>query len=644
MNEIATLCYMNLTKGILKNTDFNFDDYYKFEISRKQNNDGYVLNVNKLNKPIPKNFFTSNITSLNVLVGKNGSGKTTALETILFNINIGITARNEGIVYIIRNGDKYIVYHNYLNLDIKVNDNEIDICMERDLSGKKLRNSDFFRNFIFYSGYFGDNKHLGRGLKFVIDVSKDYIIKVLLNSEIQNYIKLNEIDYDFNIQNLYKNYIFKNIIELVKKKKELLEKVDIKLPSLIKIDIECTDDEEDELNKIYENNKKYFGNNSEDNVWINNYRLEKLITFNGYAKNEDEFYHEAAINYFSVRLMYHWKKDDVIDEKQFYDFIKRLRKVKKLNGINIINNILEKNSGKLNEVWNNFYEIFSSKKNQFISNNENGKNLCYKWDNDEIESIKYMLDYSNKTNYFKIELLQPYDKSNGIYSSGNFGRLSYMASLYAAEKELENNIENKSPNILLLLDEMDAFYHPQFQVNLISELLKYISVVFAEYNVQIVLATNTPLELSDIPGTNITYLDEGKNIKNNKVETFGANINKMLEDSFFLDSTIGSFAKGKIDTVIKHLINENSENITKEEASYVISIIEEPVIQNKLKEMYNKKYPKGKIIDENSDKHYRRLKNEPKDNMGLKKENVDDLKKNLKDILKILDDLDGEDE
>lgn len=644
MNETATLCYMNLTKGILKNTDFNFDDCYKFEISREQNNDGYVLDVNKINKPIPKNFFTSNITSLNVLVGKNGSGKTTALETILYNINTAITSWTEGIVYIIRDGEKYIVYHNYLKLDIKVNDNKIDICMGKGLSRKNLRNSDFFRNFIFYSGYFGNTKQLGRNSKFVIDVSKDYIIKILLNSEVQNYIKLNKIDHDLNIQNLYKNYIFKNIIELVKQKKELLEKVDINLPSLIKIDIECTDDEEDELNEVYENNKKYFDKNSVDNIWINNNRLEKLITHYGYAKNEDEFYHEAAINYFSVRLMYRWTKDNLIDEKQFCDFIKRLGKVTKLNGIDIINNILKKNSGKLNEVWNKFYKIFSSKKNQFISNNEDGKNLYYKWENNDIEAIKYMLDYSDKTNYFKIELLQQYDKNNGIYSSGNLGRLSYMASLYVAEKELKNNIENKSHNILLLLDEMDAFYHPQFQVNLISELLKYISVVFAEYNVQIILATNTPLELSDIPGTNITYLDEGKNIKNDKIETFGANINKMLEDSFFLDSTIGSFAKGKIDAVIKHLRNETLEDITKEEANYVISIIEEPIIQNKLKEMYNKKYPEDKIIDENLDKHYRRLKHEPKDNMGLKKENVDDLKKNLKDMLKILDNLDGEDE
>lgn len=48
-----------------------------------------------------------------------------------------------------------------------------------------------------------------------------------------------------------------------------------------------------------------------------------------------------------------------------------------------------------------------------------------------------------------------------------------------------------------------AFFHPKYQINIISELLEVISKGFEKYNIQIIIASNTPLELSDIPSSNI---------------------------------------------------------------------------------------------------------------------------------------------
>ena len=55
---------------------------------------------------------------------------------------------------------------------------------------------------------------------------------------------------------------------------------------------------------------------------------------------------------------------------------------------------------------------------------------------------------------------------------------------------------------------------------------------------------------------------------------------------------MGDFAKSKINAVLD-LINENCQNISQEEAKFIISIIGEPIIKKKLEEMYNSKFPEN---------------------------------------------------
>ena len=43
--------------------------------------------------------------------------------------------------------------------------------------------------------------------------------------------------------------------------------------------------------------------------------------------------------------------------------------------------------------------------------------------------------------------------------------------------------EGNSNNIIILLDEIDAFFHPKYQINIISELLEVISKGFEKYNI-----------------------------------------------------------------------------------------------------------------------------------------------------------------
>lgn len=168
-----------------------------------------------------------------------------------------------------------------------------------------------------------------------------------------------------------------------------------------------------------------------------------------------------------------------------------------------------------------------------------------------------------------------------------------MLSLYdALEKIRERKSEEDSRNIILLLDEVDAYFHPQYQIELINELLGIISKVFEGFYVQIILTSNTPIVLSDIPAANITYLENRKvHEEQNSVESFGSNIHILMKNKFYINTSMGVFAKKKIDNVIRFLSDQDSLCKSKEEAKYIISVIGEPIIKEKLQQMYYYKFP-----------------------------------------------------
>ncbi len=75
-----------------------------------------------------------------------------------------------------------------------------------------------------------------------------------------------------------------------------------------------------------------------------------------------------------------------------------------------------------------------------------------------------------------------------------------------------------------------------------------------------------------------------------KRETFGTNISKLLDNSFFMDNTIGEFSKYKIEEIIKYLRGSSKSDKEKEYIKKVINIIDEPIIKKKLMQFYNEKY------------------------------------------------------
>ncbi|WP_159156154.1 hypothetical protein [Empedobacter brevis] len=158
----------------------------------------------------------------------------------------------------------------------------------------------------------------------------------------------------------------------------------------------------------------------------------------------------------------------------------------------------------------------------------------------------------------------------------------------------------------MILEEIEMYAHPEMQRTYIDYIVKSIEKLSLKrtLGINICFITHSPFILSDIPESNILFLNEAglPEPLAETLKTFGGNIHDLLTQSFFLtEGAIGAFALNKIDQTIKTLKEKTMENSTDYERNEVlqnINIIGEPFLKNKLLDMYYFKFEKQKRIDE----------------------------------------------
>lgn len=225
----------------------------------------------------------------------------------------------------------------------------------------------------------------------------------------------------------------------------------------------------------------------------------------------------------------------------------------------------------------------------------------------------------------------------GQLSSGEQQMVQAIHSILYHILNLDSLADANQPYqaVNLVLDEIELYYHPEYQRLFISRLLDSLSKLklrtIKGFNV--IFSTHSPFILSDIPHRNVLKLRTGKSEPfNDEVKTFGSNIHEMLTDSFFLDENlIGAFAETKIKECLTALrllelgrdrkllqqakasvdntakisrINEEINTLTGKKGTYAyeeaheaeigsekilktINMVGEPVIKYKLLEMYD---------------------------------------------------------
>lgn len=211
--------------------------------------------------------------------------------------------------------------------------------------------------------------------------------------------------------------------------------------------------------------------------------------------------------------------------------------------------------------------------------------------------------FYQKDDVFPLELLPPpIFKAEIRYKSiGNENNDIPYNYLSSGEKQLLNNIgvllyhlrnldsvvkgEALCRNVNIFLEEIELYFHPEYQrmiINLMIEKLQ--GAAFKNIkNINITFVTHSPYILSDIPKSNVLFLKEGAPTYEMQENTFGANVNSLLKNGFFLPSLpMGEFAYKKINGLFEKLHSGNFNPNTIEQLYTQIMTVGEPAIRMQL--------------------------------------------------------------
>lgn len=550
-----------------------------------------TLTIDK-NENYIENFFGDNI-EVSAIVGENGSGKSSIFEilTLLYWQGL-ILDRKDKTFFVFYNDSKfYIQCENYKSLPLDENDlnNFINIVNHTNIEVDKYFCARGTMPLISFTNCMSDitiNKkfeHLKNYSYYYNGVQPQ---KPMMKSE-ENYSNFTQKFY--HLLSLDKNY-FSFINE----------------------------------NFIFDTYRLeiYFSELESYLVQSNNEELKRLLTFQTIktSNKKELIYHFCivfCIELTSSLLMKNYIQQNnsaSLEEQENY-----LKNIIEDDVVVIIKNnltylqkyekVLEVCHERLNEIQESIKDIF---------NNENIKHLLdYFKSGDMPEDKSYTLLASNnldiKGEFISnplLNILQEYQilrfnffKASNIEHS--FLRLSVGEKLYL------NVLTNFAFTVnklldgykgILLFDEIELSFHPNWQKRVIKDLLGIYNKAFDTKTLELhlIFTSHSPFILSDIPRQNIVFLKDGKQVDAlEKKQTFGANIHTLLADGFFMDGGLmGEFAKEKIEEVIKFLNDDKSKIKDKKEVLNLIDIIGEPFLKQKLQDMYFKKFNDNSIDEQ----------------------------------------------
>lgn len=190
----------------------------------------------------------------------------------------------------------------------------------------------------------------------------------------------------------------------------------------------------------------------------------------------------------------------------------------------------------------------------------------------------------------------------GTYSAGERQILYFFAAIFHKISNIEssNDVTGCSKKlIILVIDEYEQNLHPEWVRIFFSALLDFLDYMGKKdprILFQIIFSTHSPYLISDLPKENIRLIEKDKETGKRKVSkpkhSFASNYYDILSDSFFLEDTIGEFAKQKINGWITELneLEESSdsdlEKLTRIDGLIaLIHIVDDQFIRNKLLEL-----------------------------------------------------------
>lgn len=580
----------------LENFQVNFDKSYNIEFEYKDNRIKKLIIKKNINK-IPKHFYGRNINSINIIIGKNGTGKSSILEMMSLFDRVNGTYKS------------YVDYPREFLIIYKTN-NEKEFILE----GYHENDDDKYFEFL---------KMSKDSLTFLVNY---YTLKMTEN-------------YEFIGTNSPKNLKDTGILRIKygEERINFFEK---------KYSYEEAEQGNYKINTgVSEGNKatiyEYFINKK--NIQSELYRDANMVI----EIPELDFYIDKIKNPFEIikeiklfnilkeekikdvviknysNYLFSYKIWEIIENKSFQvdkilDIIKtekiKLKKIK--NTEQILERLLDgiKEYENVKELSNKIHEILLLLNDVQVSelNFKRKTNILkkYKIKGNDSRTKKFLEKYDEIVNYpwtNKRLYLPEFEKILNIteegMSDGERVRVNIFSTIHRFLGE-NGELKNKK-YITLLFDEVEMFLHPEWSRTFLHDLLLELKD-YRDKQFKIIFASHSPFLLSDICSEGVIYLEKKERktiLKEIEIKNFGANIIDLFKNTMFLKSTFGEFATEKIKWLVNEIDSAKNYSDIKNnpEINYIIEEIGEKLISNKLKSMIESKL-------EDNDKEYYKSK------------------------------------
>ncbi|MFF2091289.1 AAA family ATPase [Paenibacillus sp. NPDC058174] len=619
--------YVESLGDIFRDIFFNFSSEYIVE---------YDKSCNRISiKSNPKyfiNFYGKSISDITAIVGKNGSGKSSILETVGREMKERIELLKIEEIEI---KDRYfMIFH--VEKDMFYFEGVGIIQLENIISRENLpqRNSDIVRSFYFRQNDLGNytiDENYVREIKDRIIYIRDDLIRsssnsyIYLNSNHSKFIPrvtgsvFSWVDwYNFYLDLFQKKVIQSPAVHILFKTSEYLRALDggffiqavrkspdptiggivvvaeewmddffsrmfyLSLNSIIvSANKLLTDEQRDELHSI---NRKYVRKTS---YILNDYLKvfdEYSDVFNkrnhGYS---DEF---GLLTEYTIRL----KK-----------YFRALYQVKNhiITGVDEFKLVIS-SSEKNVDILDFFHHY--TKLRDFI---------VYHFDYDRIgEDILDDTESNKRYSGKHLEIKIPFQIERIQLSTGEKKILELLSTIvheiYESTVSQQIRLMNRKirKNIIVLIDEIESTMHLEWSRNLLNYVTSYLDemiipgytsdIKYIEFgiSVQLIMTTHSPFLLSDLNKDSIIALEfvEGKVYKRESIKAFAQNIQRIMNNEFFIKDCYGTFAQNKIEQIIK--LCDKKQRLSKDEKKkikYVIEEIGEPILRKKLEDKFMQK-------------------------------------------------------
>lgn len=525
--------------SVLKNVGLSFDHRFVFYVN------GDTLHIRR-NEGFPVNFLENGIYSLTAIVGKNGSGKTTAMRLMKRLFVEGSPREEEVEVLIAYEMEGDLCIYNHTGLTITAEDGVVVNHIETRSTIETL----------YYSGHF--QPYTGAEGEMELSGSYEASDAWLLVKDLQDYANVDTFHLSEPLYNHLAAYYAQNhyrICELLSLDglEELL--MSVRLPKYI----------------------QFAPNRGGWNALkLNRYGALDDLEIPGEhwtSRNIKERALEIIVYYGIINLIAE-RKGEI---KVLHAILKEWVQMPKEGGVeNALERIIEERKldddthagiKALHYVIDRLVAIceFDELSGSYFITIRGGK-----------DRLQLLMDEVFRSRYFLTARFLDivYTNQPGIdtkLSSGEQELLNLLSRLYYGITLAPQKFGNLNSPRLLMLDEAEIGFHPEWQqqyVQILTEFISFMKVV-GGVDFQIVLTSHSPIILSDIPVNCVNFLSrEGDTtcVVTDEKQTFGENVFNLYRRAFFMENgLVGAFASSKLRNLFDRARRgENDEELMKE--------------------------------------------------------------------------------